>query len=404
MDVQSAPLAAPPEGSAVVAEPEPDEEALAEALDALGGAERPLVLAGGGIRAAHAAGALRKFIERTGLPVVSSLMAVDALPGGHPQRVGMIGTYGNRWANMALAEADCLLVLGSRLDIRQTGADTDAFKGDREIFHVDCDPAEVNNRVKGCRAIEASLRPALESLSRLADGVEPDHPAWLARIAELRQTWPDTAELRDVPGINPNRLMHELSAAFEPAAYVTDVGQHQMWAAQSLDLGPETRFVTSGGMGSMGFGLPAAVGVSLALEGPVVLIAGDGGFQPNIQELETVARNSLALKMIVIDNACHGMVRQFQETYFEGRYQSTYWGYSAPEFPRVAAAYGIESDRVSKPAEVQPALERMWGDPDAPYLLEIEVDTFANAYPKIAFGRPISEMEPFAQPIGLETT
>jgi len=213
-------------------------------------------------------------------------------------------------------------------------------------------------------------------------------------------------ELNGLAGINPNHFMHVLSRhSNSAAAYCVDVGQHQMWAAQSLELNRSQRFLTSGGMGSMGFSLPAAVGASYAVQGePVVLIAGDGGFQCNIQELQTVVRNQLPIKLVVINNKCHGMVRQFQESYFDKRYQSTLWGYSAPDFAKVAIAYGIPGRTVSDPAEVESAVKWLWAEPKSPTLLEVSIDMSANAYPKIAFGHPITEMEPFAKPLDMEGT
>ena len=176
-------------------------------------------------------------------------------------------------------------------------------------------------------------------------------------------------------------------------------------SAQSLELGPEQRFLTSGGMGSMGFGLPAGIGAALSgKKGPVVVIAGDGGFQCNIQELQTIVRMNLPLKVVILNNQCHGMVRQFQESYFEARYQSTFWGYSAPDFARVATAYGIESMTLAQPEEAEAAIEWLWRNPALPQLLHVMVDTFSNSYPKVAFGRSISEMEPFSKPIEMEST
>jgi acetolactate synthase-1/2/3 large subunit len=155
----------------------------------------------------------------------------------------------------------------------------------------------------------------------------------------------------------------------------------------------------------MGFALPAAVGAAAAVAPrPVVLVAGDGGFQSNIQELETVRRNGLPIKMVVLDNGCHGMVRQFQESYFEGRYQSTLWGYSAPDFEQVARAYGLSARTVRDEAGIDDALRWLWQDPAAPALLRVAIDTYANAYPKIAFGKPMTEMEPFAKPSEMEGT
>jgi acetolactate synthase-1/2/3 large subunit len=381
--------------------------AVRELLDQLRIAERPLILAGGGIRAAHAIDLCRRFFEEIRTPVVYSLMAVDVLPYAHPLRVGMIGTYGNRWANLAIGRSDFLLVLGSRLDIRQTGSNTGAFKGSRTVYQVDCESGEINNRVQGCYGIVADLRSFFATAVEATAGLEfPGRSAWLAEIAELRRTWPDTEELGGKAEINPNEFMHLLSAASPLAtAFVVDVGQHQMWAAQSLEVGPSQRFLTSGGMGAMGFALPAALGAALAWpDRPVVMIAGDGGFQLNIQELQTLVHNRLPVKMVVLNNQCYGMVRQFQESYFQGRYQSSYWGYSAPDFARIANAYDISSRTANGSSEVQDALDTMWKDPNVPFLLQVMIDPVANVYPKIAFGRPITEMEPFAKPLDIEGT
>jgi acetolactate synthase I/II/III large subunit len=367
-------------------------------------AERPVILAGGGLRSAQAVPAFRAFVDAVGVPVVSSLMGVDALPFDHELRVGMIGTYGNRWANMALARSDVLLVLGSRLDIRQTGADTAAFAAGRRIHHIDIDPAEVNNRVTGCRALIAGLADALGALTEAAHHVAevPEYTGWHQEIAALADRWPDVSELDEVSGVNPNALMHQLSNRLDVSTFVADVGQHQMWAAQSLELGPDQRFLTSGGMGAMGSGLPIAVGACLA-GGPTALIAGDGGFQLNIQELQTVVRSALPLTMVVLNNRSHGMVRQFQDAYFDGRHPSTVWGYSAPSFSAVASAYGIPARAVEDPEAVGGALAEL-ARHEGPTLLEVAIDPAANAYPKIAFGHPISEMEPFAAPKAIEAT
>jgi acetolactate synthase I/II/III large subunit len=402
MDFQGRDIDAPPPARAGArAAPGPDAGAVDRVLADVAAARRPLILAGGGVRTAGAVADLRRLAERLGVPVVHSLMAVDVLPYGDPLRVGMIGTYGNRWANTAVGEADLLLVLGSRLDIRQTGADVAFFAQGRTIHHVDCDAAEINNRVTGCHAHVCDVGAfAREAGARAAPA---DAGGWIAEIAAARGRWPDTAELDGVPGINPNAFMHALSrASVDAAAFVADVGQHQMWAAQSLELGAGQRFVTSGGMGAMGFGLPAAIGVALAARAPVVAIAGDGGFQLNLQELQTVAGLGLPLKIVVLDNGGHGMVRQFQESYFDGRYPATVWGYSAPDFERVARAFGIDATTVSGAAEVDGALDAVWRDPRRPHLLCVKVDPGANAYPKLAFGRPLTEMEPLAVPVPLE--
>lgn len=374
-------------------------------LKSLDQAQRPLILAGGGIRSGAATEQFRDLVHALGVPVVHSLMAVDVLPAADPLRVGMIGSYGNRWANIAVSECDFMLILGSRLDVRQTGADTESFKGQRSIYHIDCEAGEMNNRVKGCHAHVSELRPFLAAaIEKTGRRIQPQ--SWVEQIKASKSAWPDTEELKELKGINPNILMHLLSArSAQAAAYVVDVGQHQMWAAQSLQLESHQRFLTSGGMGAMGFALPTAIGASLAADGnPVVVIAGDGGIQLNIQELQTIRRMNLPVKVIVLNNLCHGMVRQFQQSYFDERYQSTLWGYSAPAFHQVATAYGIPSRQVADPAMLGSALDECWQNADGPFLLEVMIDSSANAYPKMAFGRPISEMEPLAAPTAMEST
>jgi acetolactate synthase-1/2/3 large subunit len=406
LDLQLAEVDAPvPDGPISIRpshDPLPDTTAATVVAD-LAAAERPLILAGGGLRAGRAVGAFRAMVAKLGVPVVNSLMGVDVLPYADPLRVGMIGTYGNRWANIALSRCDALLVLGSRLDIRQTGADTDAFIAGGKIHHVDVDPGEINNRVTGVEALVQDLAPALADIAAAAETAGgADHSSWIGEIAELRERWPDTGVLPGIEGINPNALIHELRHP-SATAYVADVGQHQMWAAQSVELVGDQRFLTSGGMGAMGSGLPLAIGAAVESGGPVVSINGDGGVQLNIQELQTLARNRMPVKVVVLDNGAHGMVRQFQESYLEGRYQSTVWGYSAPDFARVAEAYGIPGRSVSDPAETADAVAEMWAT-EGPYMLEVAIDERANAYPKIAFGYPISEMEPFVAPKAMEAT
>ncbi len=378
--------------------------------DALLNAERPLILAGGGIRSAGATELFRGLVEIMHVPIIHSLMAVDILPSDHILNAGLIGSYGNRWSNLAISESDLLLVLGSRLDVRQTGADTDNFKHGRQIFHIDCDEAELNNRIKDCYGIVSHLYPAIAKLidimTPVANRLVKHSETWLSAIGGLRSQWPDTLEIKDIEGINPNKFMHQVSHANrDAAAYVVDVGQHQMWAAQSLEIQVNQRFLTSGGMGSMGFSLPAAIGTAISRPGqPVVMIAGDGSFQCNIQELETAAYLALPLRMIIINNRCHGMVRQFQQSYFGGRYQSTVWGYSAPDFSAVAAGYRIPSKTITTSAEVEDAMSWLTCCSSGPSLLQVMISPSANAYPKLAFGKGMASMEPLVLSSGMEAT
>lgn len=369
--------------------------------------ERPLVLAGAGVRAGAALTDFHSFVSALGLPVVNSLLAVDVMPYSHELRVGMIGSYGNRWANYAVASSDLLIVIGSRLDIRQTGNDTAAFKGERVIIHVDIEPGEINNRILGCVAVRSELKYFLRSaLERFASVGHPDWTPWLQAIAALRTRYDDQEEQDTAVGINPNRFMHQLSKASGAAgAYLIDVGQHQMWAAQSVEVHGDQRWLTSGGMGSMGFALPAALGAAISLAPrPVVVIAGDGAFQCNLQELQTVVRNRLPVKIVIINNGCHGMVRQFQQSYFNEQYQSTLWGYDAPDFALVAKAFGIRSFSIHDESQIDEGLQFLWQDAGSPALIDVAIDTFTNAYPKIAFGRPLTDMEPEFDPIAMEST
>ena len=228
----------------------------------------------------------------------------------------------------------------------------------------------------------------------------------MGEIAERRLAWPDTAENVPPEGINPNAAVRQICEAWtDVAAVVTDVGQHQMWSAQSVQLTESQRFLTSGGMGSMGFGLPAAIGAALASSPePVALIAGDGGMQCNIQELETLSRQGLPLRVVVFDNGCHGMVRQFQQSYFDARYYSTKWGYSAPDFCAVAEAYGIRAWHAASHEDLASALAEIAAYDRKPTLLHVEINEDLNAYPKMAFGRDFGAMEPGVTPTEMEGT
>lgn len=360
-------------------------------------AKKPLILVGGGIRSSNAIKLALQFLDKAQVPVVHSLMGVDILPYDNPLRIGMIGSYGNRWANVVVGESDFLLVLGSRLDIRQTGADKEAFQKGRIIFHVDCEEGEVNNRLHGCFPIIADLKDFFAGgIEYTKDKHFKRRNEWLNEILQMKNKWLDTEELSDCSGINPNKFFHELSYKSKSAiAFAIDVGQNQMWAAQSLELEEHQRFLTSGGMGAMGYALPTAIGVALISKpNPVVAIAGDGGFQMNIQELQTIVSRKLPIKMVVINNRCLGMVRQFQEDYFDSCYQSTVWGYDAPTFSKVALGYGIQGETIKTEKEIKKGIEWLWEEPDEPALLEVMVDRYTNLYPKIAFGSPMTKMEP----------
>jgi acetolactate synthase-1/2/3 large subunit len=369
--------------------------------------KRPLILAGRGIKASNSKYFFDKFITKTKIPVITTLLGLDTIDFNNDFRVGFIGSYGNRWANLAFGDCDLLIVLGSRLDIRQTGADT-KFIENRKIYHIDCEREEINNRVKGCIGINVDLKAFFIDFEKMCSHLLFDTKKdWSKRINELKLTWPDVNELNPI-GINPNVFMHTISRNSQKSrAYIVDVGSHQMWAAQSVELYAGQHFLTCGGLGAMGFSLPAAVGACIALNRePVVVLVGDGCMQINIQELQTIVRNKLPIKIIVFNNKSLGMIRQFQDSYFESRYQSTYWGYDAPDFEKVAKAYGVTALTIKDPKEMADAISWLWSEDNItkPQLLHVIIDLHTNAYPKIAFGRPITDMEPFVKPIGMEAT
>jgi acetolactate synthase-1/2/3 large subunit len=371
------------------------DEALAAVLAAAHEAERPIIIAGGGVRGAGASEKLVAFARSWGVPVITSLLGIDTIGAEDELRVGMLGAYGNRWANQALGRADLLIVIGSRLDNRQTGSKVDEFAEGKTIVRVDIDENEITWRVQPQIAVLADAGAFLTQLLACETPMR-DWSAWRREVAALKAASPDEAELADLPGINVAEFMHALSdASASASAFVTDVGQNQMWSAQSLRVTSSQRFLTSAGMGAMGFSLPAAIGAAIATRGlSVVSISGDGGMQVNIQELETISRLGLAVKIVVLDNGCLGMVRQFQDEYFDACYQSTVWGYGAPDFGSVAEAYGIPARLVDEPRDIAEAVAWLMYDPHAPALLHVRLTQGTRVRPKVAFGNAIFVMEP----------
>lgn len=369
-------------------------ELIVELFDALTAAERPMVLIGGGVRAAHAARRARTLLKRLNIPVAASVTALDVLPHEEPLRLGMIGMYGNRWVNLAMSQADVVLVLGSRLDFGTIGADVAGWGRSRKIFQVDCDPAEMG-RVRRAQNIVADLMAFIDAAMPLARARDfPERKDWHKHLAELREQWPDTDELAGCQGINPNEFMRRLSLASPAAAaFVIDEGQHLFWACQSIRLIEGQRLLPALGLGPCGWAFPAAIGIAHTASRPVVLVAGDGAFQFNIQELQTVVRGRLPIKMVIVDNGSHGSVRQLQEQAFGSRYPATVLGYDTPDFAAVARAYGIESRELSEPEDVDDSLNWLWRDPAAPALLHVRIATDLNVYPNVPFGAPISHME-----------
>lgn len=366
------------------------------AADWLKHSSRPVLLAGGGVRLSGARDLLRVFVRRLQLPVVSSLMGRDAYDNDSINYFGMAGCYGNRYANLALANSDLILAVGSRLDTRQTGTKVESFARQARLLRVEIDPAELERKVKpgecGVRAdICGFLRTLLASPEILK--MEPGlFRPWRGRLMKYRLRYPSFAE-EGWP--DPNFICSELSNMMRGSDIVcTDVGQNQMWAAQSMTLTGRQRMLTGGGMGAMGFALPAAVGACFAREreARVFALTGDGGVQMNLQELGMVGRERVPVKIIVLNNRSLGMIRQFQEMYFEGRYYGTVLGYEAPDFCRIARAYDIPAVRVETRAQFD-ALPAVFAS-DGPALAEIMLPRNTYVFPKLSVGCPIEDQDP----------
>jgi len=356
---------------------------------------RPVVLAGGGVRLSGASEELSKFISKTKIPVVVSLMGLDAFPHKNQSFVGMIGTYGNRYANLTIANADMVLVLGTRLDTRQTGTKPETFARGARIIHVDVDPNELDNKIKAKYAIESDIKVFLKTLNKYVNAYDVNKTKkWRKTIKGYKRQYPSYRNT-SCKFIDPNLFIHQLSDVIpEGAVICADVGQNQIWTAQSLSINKTQRFLTQGGMGAMGSALSMAIGASFAKPNKlIIVITGDGGFQLNIQELETIYNHKLPIKIIMLNNHCYGMIRQFQEQYFDARFQSSVIGYSAPDFQDVVSAYKIPVNRISCGADVGDALKKLFRNTQ-PMFLEVDIKSETQVMPKLSVNKPIEDQDP----------
>ncbi len=359
---------------------------------------RPVLLAGGGVRSAKATKELSEFARANGIPVVSSLMGLDSFPHDDPLYVGMIGTYGNRFANLTIANADLLIALGTRFDTRQTGTLPQTFARGATIIHVDIDAQELNSKIMVKYPLNMDVRAFLQIMNRKKTRYSPKKlSAWYETIRSYKSRYP-VESLQTARQINPYTFLKEVAGALpENAIICSDVGQNQMWAAQTLEIRAGQRFLTQGGMASIGSALPMAIGASFAKPGHmIIVITGDGGFQLNIQELQTVVHHSLPIKILLLNNSGYGMIRQFQEQYFDSRFQSSVIGYSNPDFQKVVGAYSIASNRISEFSEVEPALRSLFKDLQ-PGFLEVIIDEKFRVSPKLAVNKPVEDQEPLLE-------
>ena len=357
--------------------PAPEDAKLAEALAAIAGAEKPVIYGGGGIGIADAVDEFRRFVETTGIPTVLTLRGLGALPANHPQLLGMLGMHGSRAANIAVQESDLLVVVGARFDDRATGKLAE-FAPFARVVHVDADACEISKLRTANIAVPGNVAASLKALSAARSTCDD----WRARCNANREKH---GFRYDAPGSDiyaPALLKRLTELAPADAIVCSDVGQHQMWVAQHCRFGHPRNHLTSGALGTMGFGLPAAMGAQFACpDRTVVLVNGDGGFMMNVQELATVARCKLPVKIVLLDNSALGMVRQWQELFFAERYSEIDLS-DNPDFAALAQVFGIPARRIERRSEVEDALADLLAQP-GPALLHVSIDVKANVWPLV---------------------
>lgn len=364
-----------------------------QAVNALLEAKQPVIYCGGGILASHACKEVMKLSDLLQIPAVVSLMGKGVFDENKELCLGLPGMHGCKAANMALYESDLIFAVGTRFADRVTGA-LDKFAPNARVVHIDIDPAEIGkNRavdvpiVGDAKIVLSAINEELESKKP-----EPVTAEWVAKVLQWKRESPFYYETRE-DAIVPEQVIDTLCkmAADKDTVYTTEVGQHQMWAAQYLKCSRSRTFLSSGGAGTMGFGLPAAMGAQAGKpESRVVCIAGDGSVQMNIQEMATIRENNLPVKLVVLDNNCLGMVHQWQQLFYDKRYSNTVFS-ANPDFVALAKAYGWESNGISKPEELEGALREML-DSDQPYLLHVKIPASENVYPMIPGGKAVTDM------------
>jgi acetolactate synthase-1/2/3 large subunit len=359
---------------------------IKKAAQLIAEAEQPLILAGHGVVISRAFDELKELAEKAHIPVICTLLGIGGFPGSHELYMGMPGMHGMFWNNIAIGEADLVMGIGMRFDDRVTGRLKD-FAPNAKIIHIDIDPAEIGKNVKTAVPIVGDVKEVLKELNPLVQSSR--HDPWANHLKELRDEHPSIV----IPNINKVLPQYVIKKIYElsgpDAYYVTGVGQHQMWAAQFFWGDNPASFITSGGLGTMGFEVPAAMGVQFARPKDTVWsICGDGGFQMTLQELATIVEHELPIKFAIINNNYLGMVRQWQDMFYDGNKQSV--RLFQPDYVKLAEAYGIAGLRVTDKTEVDSAIERALDHP-GPVLIDFEVEEAENTYPMMPPGASLAE-------------
>lgn len=383
----------------------------AKAIQLLGKASRPIILAGGGIKLGRAEGLFRNLIDKIKIPVVASWSGIDVLAHTHPAYVGQIGVYGGRAANFAIQNSDLLLAIGSRLDTRQTGGQPQTFAREATKVVVDIDRAELTkNWVKPDLAIEADANDFIAELLRELPRLKrPDITPWVKRCRTWKQRYPAVlpAWHQQQGSVNSYVFIKTLAEELKSSdVIITDIGGVSTWTLQAFTVKPKQMLFSAMGHGPMGYALPASIGAWFAApRRRIVCIAGDGGFQLNLQELQTVAKYRVPVKIFILNNASYGIIKQFQETYFGGRYEATSkrYGYSCPDFVKVAKAYGLTSERIRNHDEMRTKISRVL-HAKGPALCDVQIAQDQKLIPKLIahrtkdgryISKPIEDQTPF---------
>ena len=372
--------------------PTASDSSLKAAAQLINTAKKPFIVFGQGVILSEAETIFKAFVEKTGIPAAWTILGLSALETDHPLNVGMVGMHGNYGPNMLTNECDVLIAVGMRFDDRVTG-NLATYAKQAKVIHLDIDPAEIDKNVKTTVAVLGDAKASLKALLPLLEA--RSHASWLSEFKAYDKQEYEAVIEGDLYPTKPGLTMGEVikilnQKTANKAVIVTDVGQHQMIACRYAKFTQTKSNITSGGLGTMGFALPAAIGAKMgAPEREVVAIIGDGGYQMTIQELGTIFQNNTAVKILVLNNGHLGMVRQWQELFFESRYASTIM--SNPDFVRIAAAYDIEAARVSERSALDAAIEEMIAH-KGPYFLEVCVENEHNVFPMIPTGASVSEI------------
>ncbi len=348
----------------------------------------PIIFAGGGVISSNSSCELVELAETINAPVTTTLMGISSIPTDHPLYVGMLGMHGSKYANYAIQESDLIIAVGARFDDRVTGK-LESFAPNARVIHIDVDPAEISKNVKVHIPIVGDAKQVLKSLNKYVKRCNSG--AWIEKINKWKKEYPLAYKQMSPDVVMPQFVIEQISKVCNDAIIVTEVGQHQMWAAQYFNYRKPRTFITSGGLGTMGYGFPAAIGAKVGRPDKTVIdIAGDGSFQMNSQELATVVQNEIPVVVVILNNGYLGMVRQWQELFYERRYSCTFIKGSV-DFVKLAEAYGALGLRAERPLEVGPAIEEAVRS-GRPAVVDVIVECEANVYPMVPAGAAINEI------------